>query len=155
MPPTITISGDKNYLLNIDNVEVLPIDITNASGSITVIRNINLDQGVSSEIDSVVVVVTIVPLYGSRTLVVAPEFVDLPAGLKVSNANYGVELKIEGPASLLNSLNEKEIMVYVSLKNGSVGYGRYSVTVDVPTGLSIDAPKNLFLSLEEETSSDD
>ena len=155
LPPTITISGDKNYLLDIDNVEVLPIDVTNANGSITVIRNINLDSKLSSEIDSVVVVVTIVPLYGSRTLVVAPEFVDLPAGLKVSNANYGVELKIEGPASLLNSLNEKEIMVYVSLKNGSVGYGRYSVTVDVPTGLSIDAPKNLFLSLEEETSSDD
>tara|TARA_B100000029_G_scaffold516335_1_gene628804 strand:+ start:1969 stop:3246 length:1278 start_codon:yes stop_codon:yes gene_type:complete len=154
LPPTITISGDKNNLLNIDNVEVLPIDITNASGSITVIRNINLDSELSSEIDSVVVVVTIVPLSGSRTLIVAPEFIDLPTGLTVANANYGVQLKVEGPASLLNSLNEKEILVYVSLENGSAGYGRYPVTVYVPDGLSADAPKNIFISLEKEINSD-
>ena len=99
-------------------------------------------------------VVTIVPLYGSRTLVVAPEFVDLPEGLKIANANYGVRLSVEGLAVLLNSLRENEILVQVSLENGIVGYAQYPVTVDVPNGISIDFPRDFLVLLESELNSD-
>ena len=148
LPPTVTISGEKNSLLELQKLEVPPVDITDAEGSITVIRNIDLPKQLSSEIDTVVVVVTIIPINGSRTLIVAPEFIDLPEGLQLAKKYYGVALKVEGPASFLSTLEITDVVVHVHLQEGTIGLSSYPLEIFAPKQLKVSAPEQISVLLE-------
>ena len=148
LPPTVTISGEKNSLLELQKLEVPPVDVTDAEGSITVIRSIDLPKQLRSEIDTVVVVVTIIPITGSRTLIVAPEFIDLPEGLQLAKKYYGVALKVEGSASFLSNLEIDDIVVRVHLQGGTIGISSYPLEIFAPNQLKVSAPEQISVLLE-------
>jgi YbbR domain-containing protein len=148
LPPTVTISGEKISLLKLQKLEVSPVDVTDAEGSITVIRSIDLPKQLRSEIDTVVVVVTIVPLNGSRTLIVAPEFIDLPEGLQMEKKYYGVALKVEGPESFLSNLEIDDIVVRVHLQGGTIGFSSYPLEIFSPNQLKVSAPEQISVLLK-------
>jgi len=144
-PAQVTATGPKAVIDNLPpTIRAEALDVSGARNDLTQTKQLERPPNVSFDRPSVVVRVRIAaiecggtqaPQCPSRTFVVGPTFVDLPAGLIVQPlTNYAVAVRVSGTLQALNALNAGDIRASVSLAGGAAGTASYPVTTSVPAG---------------------
>jgi hypothetical protein len=78
---------------------------------------------------------------------VAPEFVDLPAGLRVDNGIYQVLVLVTAPPLALSTVSLADITARVSLAGAGAGTQTFTPTVTAPTGVSTRVLSQISVTL--------
>ncbi|MEJ5221816.1 MAG: CdaR family protein, partial [Tepidiforma sp.] len=103
---------------------------------------------VSLDRRTVTITIRFEPLESAASLLVAPELQNLPAGLARDPARpLTVEVRVSGPADLVSALRPSDIKAAVSLTGATAGTAAYPVTVTGPSGLKLEAPSTVTVTL--------
>jgi YbbR domain-containing protein len=151
-PATLVVQGTIEVL---QALEVLTLPATQIDGAltgmITRIVPLTLPPGVrSTGEDEVTVRVTVVAVEGSLRLSVAPRAIEVADGLRARFEEGTVTVVVEGPMSLLGTLDSARVLVFVDVTDHGAGTVELAVNVDVPDGVSVVAvqPPTLSVTLE-------
>jgi len=147
-PPAVTVSGERSVVNELTALSTEKIDVTGARAELRLVRNLVAVPNLSVERRSVTVVVKFEPIDVAATLTVAPELQNLPAGFaRDPSRPLAVQVRVTGPADLVAVLKPSDIKAVVSLAGATAGTAAYPVTVTGPSGLKLEAPATVTVSL--------
>jgi YbbR domain-containing protein len=159
-PPTVQIAGQRAIIDQISELVLEQHDITGATSTVTVTKNINRPPNVTlTDRQTATLRIEIVPILcgeGSistcapQTYFIAPAFTDVPNGLIVTGGPYRVEAQLAGPLTQFNSLRPlQDLSATISLAGATVP-GQFVVTpvVTVPAGIRVVAVAPIAVTLE-------
>jgi YbbR domain-containing protein len=147
-PPAVTVSGERAVVNELNALATEKIDVTGARTELRLVRSLVPVPNVSLERRTVTVTIRFEPLDVSATLTVAPELQNLPAGLaRDPSRPLAVEVRVTGPADLVATLKPSDIRAVISLAGARAGTAAYPVTVTGPSGLKLEAPAAVTVSL--------
>ena len=138
-PPTLAVRGPLTELQGIDALELSPVDVSGARGSVS--RQVtprDLSPKLSPvNLQLVTVLVTIAPVDGTLRLKLAPEAEGVADGLAAVLDAESVVIVIEGPQPTLNELVRGDVRVIADLGGGAVGPFEVAARVQLPAGLTL------------------
>ncbi len=144
-PSSIAVSGPAATLAALSQLATEPVQLTNATGEIRLLKSIDVPQNVSVERRSVTVIIQVKSIdcvsgatgsaCGTFTIQVAPTFENQPPGL-ILVGTARVTVQLTGPLAVLDSITPGQITAKVSLSAATPGTANYAVTVSVPSNLS-------------------
>ncbi|MDP6606208.1 MAG: CdaR family protein [Dehalococcoidia bacterium] len=151
-PATLVVQGTIEVL---QALEVLILPSTQIEGALTGIVTrrfpLTLPPGVRSAVgDEATVRVTVVAVEGSLRLSVAPQALEVADGLVARFEEGAVAVVLEGPMSVLGTLDSAQVLAFVDATDREAGAVELAVSVDVPEGVSVVAvqPPTLSVTLE-------
>ncbi len=134
-PPTITIQGTVPGLGDANSVDTKPIDITDATRTLTRVIGLDLPLGVSSTtISTVTVSIYIAPLQGKVTSSAPVTFQNLASNLTATSNPATVSITLQGPLPEVNAVD-----IHATVDVGGLGAGTYvlPVQVSVPENVGV------------------
>lgn len=144
-PPAIAVSGPADRMATLTQLTTEAIQLTNATGEIRLLRNIDTPQNVSLERRTVTVIIQVKPIEctgaaagnpcGSVLIQVAPLPENQPSALFIVGTPR-VSIQLTGPLAVLDTILPGQIQAKVSLTGAVAGTGMYPVTVTVPAALA-------------------
>lgn len=144
-PSAIFVSGPADRMATLTQLSTEALQITNATGEIRRLQNIDAPANLSLDRRTVTVIVQVKPIdcaagttgaaCGTYTIQVAPSVEGQPPGLLVSGA-LRVNVQLTGPLTVLDTIQPAQITAKVSLAGGVAGTSSYPVTVTVPANLA-------------------
>ncbi|WP_322795998.1 YbbR-like domain-containing protein [Tepidiforma sp.] len=147
-PPVATVSGERAVVNELVSLATEKIDVTGARAELRLVRNLVAVPNTSVDLRSVTVTVRFEPILAAAALTVAPEFTGTPVGLARDPARpVFVEVRVTGPADLIAALKPSDIRATVNLAGATAGTAAYPVTVTGPTGITIEAPPTVSVTL--------
>lgn len=140
-PQEITVSGEKSILDKMDSISTQVLDIEGATADIKQTLKIQKHEGVTivpSSPSEVEVVVRVKEKIIQRNLTVDNiQMLNVPEDGSVELEPTSAEVVLGGPATIINSINQNSIRVYVDLANISRGEHRIKVRADIPPGTEL------------------
>lgn len=136
-PVAVTVSGDQATLGSLERVETAAVDVTGLTGSRTFRAPLTLPDGVSLlDPTDATVVVTVVPLAGTRPFYTAVQIQNLAANVTAETDPGSVTITVSGPLPTLTNLTADQVTATVDA--GGKGPGTYTVdvSVHVPSGVT-------------------
>jgi YbbR domain-containing protein len=149
-PSAIFVSGPADRMATLTQLSTEALQITNATGEIRRLQNIDAPANLSLDRRTVTVIVQVKPIdcaagttgaaCGTYTIQVAPTAEGQPPGLLISGA-LRVTVQLTGPLTLLDTIQPGQITAKVSLAGAVAGTSSYPVTVTVPANLASQGVK--------------
>ncbi len=149
-PSAIFVSGPADRMATLTQLSTEALQITNATGEIRRLQNIDAPANLSLERRTVTVIVQVKPVdcgagtagaaCGTYTIQVAPTADGQPPGLLVTS-KMRVDVQVTGPLTVLESIQPGQITAKVSLAGAVAGTASYPVTVTVPAALASQGVK--------------
>ncbi len=140
-PQEITVSGEKSILDKMDSINTQVLDIEGATADIKQTLKVQKLEGVAivppspSEVE---VVVRIKEKIIQRNLTIDNiQMVNVPEAGDVELEPTSAEVVLGGPATIINSIDQNSVKVYVDLANVSRGEHRIKVMADIPPGTEL------------------
>lgn len=154
-PSPIEVTGPRDIVESLSTFVVEDADVSGAIAEVIESRELDLPPGVSANVDTVFITVTIDPQIGSRVLRVVPVFSDTPQGLELAAGVYFVEVRLAGLEPDLARLGLDDVTASVSLAGAPPRFSRHQPEVSVPEGIEVVSVAPLWVQLvappEEET----
>lgn len=75
----------------------------------------------------------------AQTVVVAPRFTDVPAGLSLADAVYQVQVRVSGPVASVRALKPGDIQAEISLAGAASGAAAFVAKITGPEDLRFEA----------------
>ncbi|GIW13107.1 MAG: hypothetical protein KatS3mg062_0546 [Tepidiforma sp.] len=147
-PPAVTVSGERAVVNELTAALTEKVDVTGARTELRLVRNLVAIPNVSFDRRSVTVTVSFEAIQSSAAVLVAPELQNLPAGFaRDPSRPLYVEVRVTGPADLVAALKPSDLRAVVSLAGATAGTAAYPVTVTGPSGLKLEAPTTVSVTL--------
>jgi YbbR domain-containing protein len=120
VPPTVTVyASDENLIDSLSSsIETDPININSAEETLSVRVSLNLPEGVNVVGSQFVTIqIEIEPIISSEEFKDIPVVIEgLTEGLEAEISPDNIDVILEGPVALLNSLDEADILVVLDLE---------------------------------------
>ncbi len=149
-PSSIFVSGPADRMATLTQLSTEALALTNATGEIRRLQNIDAPANLSLERRTVTVIVQVKPIdcaagatgtaCGTYTIQVAPTPEGQPPGVLITS-RLRVDVQLTGPLTVLDAIQPGQITAKVSLAGAVAGTAAYPVTVTVPTGLASQGVK--------------
>ncbi len=149
-PSAIFASGPADRMSTLTQLSTEALQITNATGEIRRLQNIDAPANLSLERRTVTVIVQVKPIdcgtgatgaaCGAYTIQVAPTPDAQPPGLLITS-KLRVDVQLTGPLTVLDTIQPGVITAKVSLAGAVAGTASYPVTVTVPANLASQGVK--------------
>lgn len=149
-PSAIFVSGPADRMATLTQLSTEALQITNATGEIRRLQNIDAPANLSLDRRTVTVIVQVKPIEcgtgtagaacGTYTIQVAPTPDSQPPGLVISGP-LRVNVQLTGPLTVLDSIQPGQITAKVLLGGAVAGTASYPVTVSVPANLASQGVK--------------
>jgi YbbR domain-containing protein len=137
-PALVEVTGSAEALSAIDGIIGIPTDAISIEGATESIEGrsvaLQLPEGVSSQVNSVTVTVSIVPARGQQVFSVVPRLNGLDANLMGILAPSSVQVILSGELPVLQGLNPEDIAVTVNVSGRDAGTYNLPVSVQAPAG---------------------
>jgi len=146
-PSPIEVTGPREIVEALGVFVVEDADVSGAIAQVIESRELELPQGVTANLDTVFITVSVTPQQGWRALRVVPVFEEVPEGLAVAEGVYFVEVGLSGPEPDLAGLGFGDITVAVSLAGEDTGLTRYEPQVTAPEGIEVVSVSALWVEL--------
>ncbi|MBQ6839074.1 MAG: hypothetical protein IJO45_00080 [Oscillospiraceae bacterium] len=133
-PKTIRVSGSEALLEGLDTLEIGTIDLGQLPNDETLTFPVVLPEGIINETGITEATVEVkFPNLRTVTLNVDKiQLANVPEGLVAELVTQVLELKLRGPASLLDGLTAEKITVTVDLAQAQAGTDKYAVQIVLP-----------------------
>lgn len=141
-PNVIVFSGDPQQLADLPGyIETKPLDLSNATTSITTTVPLNMPPGISVVNDQKAVVhIGISPIISSLTVSLPVEVVGLAPGLEAQISPTRVDVALTGPVPVLNTLKPSDMHVVVDMTGKDIGTFQVGPALpSLPASLTIDS----------------
>ncbi|MDE2670622.1 MAG: CdaR family protein [Chloroflexota bacterium] len=146
-PSPIEVTGPRDIVESLSAFVVEDADVSGAIAEVIESRELDLPPGVSANVDTVFITVTIDPQIGSRVLRVVPVFSDTPQGLELAAGVYFVEVRLAGLEPDLARLGLDDVTASVSLAGAPPRFSRHQPEVSVPEGIEVVSVAPLWVQL--------
>lgn len=142
-PPNVTVFSDDPNLINAlpGFVETLPVDLTGLTDDIEINASLSLPAGITLVSEpSVLVQIGVAAIEGSLTMTVPIETLGLRPTLDATISPPTVDLIVQGPLPVLETLTPSSFRVVVDLTDLSAGVHQVEPVVDlVPEQVTVQA----------------
>jgi YbbR domain-containing protein len=138
-PPVAVVTGLKAFVDGLKQMSTEKLDITNATRTLTMTRQLDRPPNVSVDRQSVTVTVELRPVdcasggastpCGGATLIVAPVFDPVPAGFAVDSAPSSVQVHVSGSILQLATLKPADVRVTVPMTTARLGSSVDPITI--------------------------
>jgi YbbR domain-containing protein len=149
-PFAVTVRGDEKVLSTLDRIETLPIDI----GDLSATRSLRVELAVPSGVallkpTNVAVVVTVLPLAGTRMFSSAVVVIGLLANQTAELDVASVSVLVTGPVPTLVALPPEQVAAVVDAGGRVPGTYPLDVAVHVPSGVTVQTvqPSRVTLTI--------
>ena len=149
-PSSVFVSGPADKMATLTQLSTEALQITNATGEIRRLQNVDAPANFSLDRRTVTVIVQVKPIEcasatagsacGTFTLQVAPLPEGQPPGLTISGP-LRVNVQLTGPLTVLDTVAPGQITAKVQLAGAVAGTANYPVTVTVPANLASQGVK--------------
>ena len=146
-PSPIEVTGPRDIVEGLSAFVVEDADVSGAIAQVIESRDLELPAGVSANVETVFITVTIEPQEGWRVLRVVPIFSDTPEGLELASGVYFVEVRIAGLEPDLARLGLDDVTARVSLAGAPPRFSRHQPEVTVPEGIEVVSVAPLWVEL--------
>lgn len=146
-PSPIEVTGPREIVESLPAFVVEDADVSGAIAQVIERRDLELPAGVSANVETVFITVTIDPQEGSRVLRVVPTFSDTPEGLELAAGVYFVEVRLAGLEPDLARLGLDDVVARVSLAGAPPRFSRHQPEVSVPEGIEVVSVAPLWVQL--------
>ena len=146
-PSPIEVTGPRDIVEGLSTFVVEDADVSGAIAQVIERRDLELPVGVSANVETVFITVTIDPQEGWRVLRVVPVFSDTPEGLELAAGVYFVEVRIAGLEPDLARLGLDDVTARVSLAGAPPRFSRHQPEVSVPEGIEVVSVAPLWVEL--------
>ncbi len=146
-PSPIEVTGPRDIVEGLSTFVVEDADVSGAIAQVIERRDLELPAGVSANVETVFITVTIDPQEGWRVLRVVPVFSDTPEGLELAAGVYFVEVRIAGLEPDLARLGLDDVTARVSLAGAPPRFSRHQPEVSVPEGIEVVSVAPLWVEL--------
>ncbi len=146
-PSPVEVTGPREIVESLPPFVVEDVDVSGAIAQVIQSREIDLPAGVTAEVDTVFVSVSISAQEGWRALRVAPTFADVPPDLAVAPGLYAIEVQLAGPEPVLARLGIDDVTATISFADAVFGFARYEAEVSVPNGIEVVEVSPVLLQL--------
>jgi len=156
-PLVVTVVGAEADLANLTELALEPLDITGATSTVTQTRRVTPVSNVTLGRESVVVEIKVEPIQcgssspnspcGAATFIVAPTFVDIPAGLRIEEGSYNVTVKLSGPLSAAGTLDPRSLVAIISFAGAVAGEANYNAAATVSSPYRVENVAPVTVSL--------
>lgn len=133
-PKTIQISGSEALLEGLDVLEIGTVDLGKVLKDEVLTFPVTLPEGITNETGITEATVT-VKFPNLRTVSLNVDKIQLqnvPEGLNAELVTQVLEMKLRGPASVVEKLTAENVTVTVDLSQAQAGTDKYAVTVVLP-----------------------
>ena len=153
-PLQVTVSGEKSILDSMQSIGTEILDINEASTDVKRTLKLQLLDGITiaqpspKEVD---VLVRIKEKNIEKTLKINNiEMINKPQNVEAVLETDGSEIVIRGPVSVINSIDEEAVRLYVDVSNISRGENRLRIMADIPAGVELVAiePNEAVVKIE-------
>lgn len=153
-PKTIRVSGSEALLEDLDVLEIGTIDLGQLSSDETLTFPVVLPEGIINEtgITEATVEVKFPNLRTVSLTVDKIQLSNVPEGLEAELVTQLLELKLRGPASLLEGVSAEDVTVTVDLSQAQAGTDKYAVQItlsDKYTGVGALGSYTVMVTLTE------
>ena len=148
-PSPIEVTGPRDIVESLSVFVVEDADVSGAIAEVIESRDLDLPLGVSANVETVFITVTIDPQEGWRVLRVVPTFSDTPEGLELAAGVYFVEVRLAGLEPDLARLGLDDVTASVSLAGAPPRFSRHQPEVSVPEGIELVSVAPLWVELVE------
>jgi YbbR domain-containing protein len=148
-PQLVQVSATLEVLQGISGIQTEPIDLSGQRNNITRSIALRVPAGVTAGRNNVSVTIQIRPTDGERVLSVAPQVVDLPAGMQYTLQTQSLSVKLSGPLPTLNTIGAGQVRATVSAADLGEGVHVLPVQITVPSGATLASydPQQVVLVL--------
>ena len=147
-PVAVTLSGDQSALAQIERVETAAIDVTGLNAAKTFRVTLVLPEGASLlRATDVTVVVTVVPLAGTRPFLEAVQVQGLGSGLGAEADPGTVTATVAGPAPTLVAMTADQVIATVDATGRGPGTYTLDVAIHTPSGVTVQGVQPARITL--------
>lgn len=148
-PQLVQVSARYEVLQGISVITTEPIDLNGQRNNISRSVALRVPAGVTAGRNNVNVSISIRPTPGEKILTVAPQIVDLPAGMQYTLQTQSLAVKVTGDLPVLNNISAGQVRATVSAANLGEGVHVLPVQVTVPQGVTLASydPQQVVLVL--------
>lgn len=148
-PVAVTVSGEQAAISALERVETTAVDVTGLSASRTVRAPLVLPDGVTllQGVADVNVVITVVPLAGTRPFYTAVQIQNLAAGTTGETDPGSVTVVVAGPVPALASVPADQVVVTVDAAGRGPGTYVVDAAVRVPSGMTVQSVQPVRVTL--------
>ena len=132
-PATIRISGSEALLAGLEELELGTINLGELTEGATLTMAINLPEGITNETGLTEAVVDVkFPNLKTTTLSISRiELTNIPAGMQAELVTQLLEVKLRGPATMIDSMVAESVSVTVDLEGAELGTDKYLAQINV------------------------
>ena len=137
-PRTIRISGSDALLDGLDVLDLGTINLGEIGADTVLNMPIILPEGITNETGITEAVVT-VKFPNLRTVSMSVDniqLINVPEGLEAELVTKILEIKLRGPATLIETIQEENVVITVDLSEAQAGTDKFSATITVDTGFT-------------------
>jgi YbbR domain-containing protein len=148
-PQLVQVSATLEVLQGIRAITTEPIDLSGQRSDITRSIGLRVPVGVTAGRNNVNVTLRIRPTPGERILSVAPQVVDLPAGMQYTLQTQSLNIRLTGELPTLNNVGPGQVRATVSAANLGEGVHVLPVQITVPASTTLASydPQQVVLVL--------
>ncbi|MCL4867477.1 MAG: hypothetical protein KJ063_00780 [Anaerolineae bacterium] len=148
-PRSVLVTGPPEVLNGLSSIQTEPVDITGATQPISLQATLILPRGVSlDDVQPILVVIEIEPIYTSSVVPVIPEIRALGPGLTYTLSVDTVRVVVYGPLPVLDSLENDDVRVTLDLLGLDIGSHNITPNVVVTaTGLEVRSTQPAFITV--------
>lgn len=132
-PETIRISGSEVLLAGLDELELGTINLGELTEGATLTMTINLPEGITNETGLTEATVDVrFPNLKTTTLSLSRiELTNIPEGMEAELVTQLLEVKLRGPAAMIDSIVAESVSVTVNLEGAEIGTDKYLAQINV------------------------
>lgn len=136
-PVAVTVSGDQATLGSLEHIDTVAVDVTGLTASRTFRAALTLPDGVSLlDPTDATVVVTVVPLAGTRPFYTAVQIQNVGANLTAEVDPGSITVIVAGPVPTLTGLPADQVTASVDASGRGPGTYTLDVSVHLPSGVT-------------------
>lgn len=132
-PGTILVSGSEALLENLEVLDLGTVNLGELTGDTVLTMPIVLPEGITNETGITEATVEVkFPNLRTTTMILSNiQLTNVPEGLEAEAVTQQLEVKLRGPASLIESISEENVSIVVDLSEAQVGTDKYAAQIMV------------------------
>jgi hypothetical protein len=137
-PSVIRISGSDALLEKLDVLDLGTINLGELTSDTVLSMPIILPEGITNEtgITEATVEVKFPNLRTATMIVDKIQLINVPEGMEAELVTQQLEVKLRGPASLMEAITEDNVIITVDLVTGQIGTDKYTAQVTVQSSFA-------------------
>lgn len=137
-PKTILISGSDALLENLEVLDLGTVNLGELTGDTVMTLPIVLPEGITNEtgITEATVEVKFPNLRTTTMMVDNIQLINVPEGMEAELVTQQLEVKLRGPASLIENITEENVIITVDLVTAQPGTDKYTAQVTVQSSFA-------------------